>query len=35
MLTRLVQFSLAQRLLVLIATLIVAGAGWVAWSDCH
>ena len=32
MLTRLVQFSLAQRLFVLIATLIVAGAGWVAWS---
>ncbi len=32
MLTRLVQFSLAQRLFVLIATLVVAGAGWVAWS---
>ena len=31
MLARLVQFSLAQRLFVLIATLILAGAGWVAY----
>ncbi len=30
MLTRLVQFSLAQRLFVLLATLMVAGAGWYA-----
>lgn len=32
MLTRLVQFSLSQRLFVLISTLVVAGAGWVAYS---
>ena len=31
MLARLVQFSLAQRLFILLATLIVAGAGWVAY----
>jgi len=31
MLSRLVQFSLSQRLFVLLATLIVAGAGWVAY----
>ena len=33
MLARLVQFSLSQRLFVLIATLVIAGAGWVAYSD--
>lgn len=32
MLARLVQFSLSQRLFVLIATLVIAGAGWVAYS---
>ncbi|MBI5937006.1 MAG: efflux RND transporter permease subunit [Betaproteobacteria bacterium] len=31
MLSRLVQFSLAQRLFVLLATLIVAGTGWFAY----
>jgi len=31
MLARLVQFSLAQRLFILLATLIVAGAGWMAY----
>lgn len=31
MLSRLVQFCLAQRLFVLLATLIVAGAGWYAY----
>ena len=31
MLSRLVQFSLAQRLFILLATLIVAGAGWYAY----
>ena len=31
MLSRLVRFCLAQRLFVLVATLIVAGAGWVAY----
>lgn len=31
MLSRLVQFSLSQRLFVLLATLIVAGAGWYAY----
>ncbi len=31
MLARLVQFSLSQRLFILLATLIVAGAGWVAY----
>ncbi len=31
MLSRLVQFSLSQRLFILLATLIVAGAGWVAY----
>lgn len=33
MLTRLVQFSLAQRLFVLIATLALACAGWVAYAN--
>ncbi len=32
MLSRLIQFSLSQRLFVLLATLIVGGAGWVAYS---
>ena len=32
MLARLVQFSLAQRLFILLATLIIAGAGWVAYQ---
>ncbi|RZI40024.1 efflux RND transporter permease subunit [Herbaspirillum sp. HC18] len=32
MLSRLIQFSLAQRLFVLLATLIVAGAGWYAYK---
>ncbi|KVW95550.1 efflux RND transporter permease subunit [Thiobacillus denitrificans] len=32
MLSLLVKFSLSQRLFVLLATLIVAGAGWVAYS---
>jgi len=31
MLSRLVQFSLSQRLFILLATLIVAGAGWYAY----
>ena len=31
MLSRLVQFSLSQRLFILLATLIVAGVGWVAY----
>ena len=31
MLSSLVQFSLAQRLFILLATLIVAGAGWYAY----
>lgn len=31
MLTRLIQFSLAQRLFVLLITLMVAGAGWYAY----
>ena len=31
MLARLVQFSLSQRLFILLATLIVGGAGWVAY----
>ncbi len=31
MLSRLVQFCLSQRLFVLLATLLVAGAGWVAY----
>jgi cobalt-zinc-cadmium resistance protein CzcA len=31
MLARLVQLSLSQRLFVLLATLIVAGAGWMAY----
>ncbi len=31
MLSRLVQFSLSQRLFVLLATLLVAGAGWLAY----
>ncbi|MHB1174759.1 MAG: efflux RND transporter permease subunit [Sulfuriferula sp.] len=31
MLSRLVQFSLSQRLFILLATLIVAGAGWMAY----
>ncbi|KAB2311623.1 efflux RND transporter permease subunit [Betaproteobacteria bacterium SCN2] len=33
MLTRLIQFSLAQRLFVLLAVLIVAGAGWQAFRN--
>ncbi len=32
MLARLVQFSLSQRLFVLLATLLVAGAGWYAYK---
>ena len=32
MLARLVQFSLSQRLFILIATLVIAGSGWVAYS---
>ncbi|HRF10545.1 MAG TPA: CusA/CzcA family heavy metal efflux RND transporter [Candidatus Accumulibacter phosphatis] len=32
MLARLVQFSLAQRLFILLATLIIAGAGWYAYQ---
>ena len=31
MLSRLIQFSLSQRLFILLATLIIAGAGWVAY----
>ena len=31
MLSRLVQFSLSQRLFVLLTTLLVAGAGWYAY----
>jgi cobalt-zinc-cadmium resistance protein CzcA len=31
MLARLIQFSLSQRLFILLATLIVAGAGWMAY----
>ena len=31
MLARLIKFSLSQRLFVLLATLMVAGAGWVAY----
>ena len=33
MLARLVQFSLSQRLFVLLATLVVAGAGWYAFTQ--
>ena len=33
MLTRLVQFALAQRLFVLLATLLLTGAGWLAFND--
>ena len=33
MLSRLVQFSLSQRLFVLLATLVVAGAGWYAFTQ--
>ena len=33
MLTRLVQFSLAQRLFVLLAGVILAGAGWFAFKN--
>lgn len=33
MLSRLVQFSLSQRLFILLATLIVASAGWVAYMQ--
>ena len=33
MLSRLVQFSLSQRLFILLATLIVSGAGWVAYMQ--
>ena len=31
MLARLIKFSLSQRLFVLLATLMVAGAGWFAY----
>ncbi|MEK6664682.1 MAG: CusA/CzcA family heavy metal efflux RND transporter [Pseudomonadota bacterium] len=33
MLARLIQFSLSQRLFVLLATLVVAGAGWYAFTQ--
>ena len=33
MLARLIQFSLSQRLFVLLATLLVAGAGWYAFTQ--
>ena len=33
MLTRLIQFALAQRLFILIATIIMAGAGWYAFRQ--
>ena len=33
MLARLVQFSLSQRLFILLATLLVAGSGWVAYMQ--
>ena len=33
MLSRLIQFSLSQRLFVLLVTLLVAGAGWVAFKQ--
>jgi cobalt-zinc-cadmium resistance protein CzcA len=33
MLARLIQFSLSQRLFVLLATLVVAGAGWYAFKQ--
>jgi len=33
MLARLIQFSLSQRLFILLATLLVAGAGWVAYMQ--
>ncbi|MDO8776437.1 MAG: efflux RND transporter permease subunit, partial [Burkholderiaceae bacterium] len=33
MLTRLVQFALTQRLFVLLAGLLLVGAGWVAFKD--
>src|SRR5215210_7917825 len=33
MLSRLIQFSLSQRLFVLLLTLVVAGAGWVAFKQ--
>ena len=32
MLTRLVQFALAQRLFVLLAGVVLAGAGWLAFK---
>src|SRR5215216_1064457 len=31
MLARLIQFALAQRLFILLASMLVAGAGWYAW----
>jgi cobalt-zinc-cadmium resistance protein CzcA len=33
MLSRLVEFSLTQRLLVLVATLLLVGAGLRAWNN--
>jgi len=33
MLARLIQFSLSQRLFILLATLLVAGAGWYAFTQ--
>ena len=33
MLARLIQFALAQRLFILIATIIMAGAGWYAFHQ--
>ena len=33
MLTRLIQFSLSQRLFVLLATLIIGTGGWYAFSQ--
>lgn len=32
MLARLIKFSLSQRLFILLATLLLAGAGWYAWT---
>ena len=33
MLTRIVQFALAQRLFVLLAGLVLMGAGWLAFKN--
>ena len=33
MLTRLVQFALAQRLFVMLAALLLVGAGWLAFKN--